>query len=72
MTGEITMAHVSQRYKEDCGCGRCSTYAELTHYSCGCVEVEIFNDQTPCDECTDFSGQRERCGDSGHPDDHAD
>lgn len=64
------MADVIERYKEDCGCRKCSTWAEITEYECGCVTVEIFEDTSPCEECTDFSGKREYCGQSGHPEDH--
>jgi hypothetical protein len=64
------MADICERYNEDCGCGACPTWAEITEYDCGCVTVEIFDDQDPCDECTDFSGKRERCGQSGYPENH--
>ena len=66
------MASITDREKRDCGCGRCSTWAEITEYDCGCVTVEIFDDRDPCDECTDFSGKRRYCGESGHPDNHGD
>jgi len=55
----------------DCGCRKCGTWAEITRYDCGCVRVEIYNDRNPCAECTDFSGKRRRCGQSGHPDGHS-
>lgn len=64
------MAAIESDYKEDCGCGTCSTWAQITEYDCGCVTVEIYDDDDPCDQCTDFSGQRQSCGQSGHPDDH--
>lgn len=60
------------RSKLDCGCGRCSTWAEITEYGCGCIEVDIFDDRGPCDECTDFTGKRRYCGESGHPESHGD
>lgn len=66
------MARETANYDKDCGCGRCSTWASFTEYSCGCVRVEIHDDRDPCDECTDFSGKREHCGQGGHPDDHDD
>ena len=64
------MANIKSSYKEDCGCGRCSTWAEITEYDCDCVKVEIFNDSDPCDECTNFSAKREYCNKSGNPDNH--
>lgn len=64
------MAGIRNREKEDCGCRKCSTWAEITEYYCGCVTVEIFDNRNPCDECTDFSGKRTRCGESGRPEDH--
>lgn len=64
------MASVVHDTKEDCGCGTCSTWADISEYSCGCVTVEIYNDSDRCDECTDFSGKREYCGQSGHPEGH--
>lgn len=68
------MSEIIERYKEDCKCRRkgCLTWAEITAYKCGCVTVEIFDDDDPCDECTDFSGKREYCEQSGHPDYHDD
>lgn len=66
------MSRISRQYNEDCGCRRCNTWAEITEYDCGCVTVEIYNNRDPCDECTDFSGKREYCGESGHPDGHDD
>jgi hypothetical protein len=47
-----------EQYTKDCGCRKCGTYADITVYYCGCVEVVIYNDRNPCDECTDFSGKR--------------
>lgn len=64
------MAKIISKYDEDCGCNKCSTWATITEYSCGCVEVYIHNDSDPCDECTDFSGMRENCGESGDPENH--
>ena len=61
------MARVTDSRTDDCGCRRCSTYAKIKEWSCGCVEVDIYNDADPCDECTDFSGMREDCGQSGDP-----
>jgi hypothetical protein len=58
--------------KEDCGCRKCSTWATITEYECGCVEVDVHLDRSPCDECTDFSGMERRCGQSGRADDHDD
>ncbi len=66
------MAHVKDRRTEDCRCNRCSTYSKIIEWSCGCVEVDIYNNSDPCDDCTDFSGMRKDCGQSGSPDDHDD
>lgn len=52
---------IKDEYTEDCGCRKCDTYADITEYECGCVEVRIYNDRDPCDECTDFSGKRYNC-----------
>ena len=59
------MARITDTETKDCRCGKCPTYAKITEWSCGCVEVEIFNDRAPCHGCTDFSGMRRRCGQSG-------
>jgi hypothetical protein len=56
--------------REICGCRRCSTWAHITEWACGCVKVTVHNDHNPCAECTDFSGKRHACGRSGHPDTH--
>lgn len=64
------MARMIREYDKDCGCGRCSTWAHIEEYACGCVKVDIHNDRAPCAECTNFSGRREYCGRSGHPDNH--
>jgi hypothetical protein len=62
------MAHIVDRWKEHCRCKHgCPTYAEITKWSCGCVEVEIFRDQSSGWDCTDFSGMRRRCGKPGPP-----
>ena len=52
---------VEVEYNEDCGCRRCSTWATITKFECGCVDVDIHNDTDPCDECTDFSGMNNTC-----------
>ena len=44
-----------------CACGCCKTYAMINRYACGCVGVEIFNDQQPCKGCTNFRGMRHSC-----------
>lgn len=64
------MSDIRSKYDEDCGCRKCSTWVTITEYYCGCVTVDIHQDSNPCDECTDFSGKREYCGQSGHPDSH--
>ena len=43
------MAGIRNRKKEDRGCRKCSTWAEITEYYCGCVTVEIFDNRNPCD-----------------------
>ncbi|HZV69739.1 MAG TPA: hypothetical protein VFG10_09350 [Saprospiraceae bacterium] len=64
------MARINSEYNEDCGCRKCSTWATIAEYTCGCVTVNVHQDTSPCDECTDFSGRRESCGQSGYPEDH--
>ena len=66
------MARVTDRKTEDCRCNQCGTYAKITEWSCGCVEVDIHNNSDPCSDCTDFSGMRNDCGQSGSSDDHDD
>jgi hypothetical protein len=66
------MSRLEREYDQDCGCRRCGTWAHIEEYGCGCMRVDIHNDSDPCDECTDFSGMREHCGQSGHPDGHDD
>ncbi len=63
------MEYVISKRTEDCGCRRCDTYATITEWSCGCVEVEIYQDSKRCDECTDFAAKRESCGKPGRPGD---
>ncbi len=41
------MASIISDEKRDCGCGTCSTWAQITEYECGCVLVEIYNDKDP-------------------------
>jgi len=61
-------ARILDRRKEHCHCKHgCPTYAEITKWSCGCVEVKIFKDQSPGRDCTDFSGMRRHCGKLGPP-----
>ncbi len=66
------MAEITRQYDEDCGCRKCSTWATITEYSCGCVTVDIHQDSNPCDECTDFTGKKEYCDQSGYPTNHED
>lgn len=66
------MAYIKNEYTEDCACNDCNTWATITEYSCGCVTVEIHRDREPCDRCTDFSGKKEYCDESGHPSGHDD
>lgn len=62
------MAQVERRYREHCHCKHgCPTYAEITEWSCGCVEVDIRRNQNPGSDCTNFSGRRRRCGKPGPP-----
>lgn len=62
------MAHVENRYRKHCNCKHgCPTYAQITEWSCGCVEVEIFRDRTRGRDCTDFSAMRRTCGKPGRP-----
>ena len=62
------MATVVKRWVEHCRCKHgCPTYARITEWSCGCVEVEIRRDQRAGWDCTDFSGMRRRCGRPGPP-----
>lgn len=49
---------VINEYTEDCRCRKCSTYATITEYECGCVKVKIYNDKAPCADCTNFSAMR--------------
>lgn len=64
------MAHVTEKYREDCKCKHgCRTYAHITRWSCGCVEVDISRSQTAGWDCTNFSGMRRSCGKSGRPGD---
>jgi hypothetical protein len=64
------VADVSREYRKDCECSTCITYARVKEYDCGCVEVEIYNDQDPCDDCSNLSNLRESCGQSGSPEYH--
>lgn len=57
----MARGRVISRDKEQCGCGRCRTYAIITRHTCRCVKVEIFNDRAPCAQCTNFSAMRRRC-----------
>jgi hypothetical protein len=64
------MAHVTDRWRENCRCKHgCPTCADITKWSCGCVEVEIHRDRSPGRDCTDFSGMRRSCGKPGRPGD---
>ena len=64
------MAHVQREYREHCHCRHgCPTYADITEWSCGCVEVRIHRNQNAGWDCTDFSGRRRRCGKPGRPGD---
>lgn len=56
------MARVTNSWRKHCRCRHgCPTYAEITEWSCGCVEVEIYREKSAGWDCTDFSGMRRRC-----------
>lgn len=60
------MARAYSERTQNCRCTHgCGTSATITRWSCGCVEVDIHNDQSPGGDCSDFSGMRYFCGDSG-------
>jgi hypothetical protein len=64
------MATVERKYTEQCKCKHgCPTYAVITKWSCGCVEVDIHRDKSSGWDCTDFSSKRRRCGKPGRPGD---
>jgi len=62
------MAHIELSYRKNCACKHgCDAYAEITQWSCGCVEVDIFHDAQRDDDCSDFSSLRRSCGKPGPP-----
>jgi len=62
------MSRAIRRWRERCSCRHgCLTYADITQWSCGCVEVKIYRDGSRGRDCTDFSGMRRRCGKPGLP-----
>lgn len=64
------MATIIKKYREYCRCKHgCPTYADITEWTCGCVQVSIYRDRTPGRDCTDFSRRRRTCGKPGHPGD---
>lgn len=47
------MANIQRRYREHCHHKHgCATYADITEWSCGCVEVEIHRDRSAGQDCT--------------------
>ena len=67
---ETNMANIENRWTEQCSCTHgCPTYARITEWSCGCVEVDIHRDQRAGSDCSDFSSMRRRCGKPGAPGD---
>jgi len=64
------MATIARQYTEHCKCQHgCRTWAKITEWTCGCVDVDLRRDQQPGSDCTDFSGMRRRCGKPGRPSD---
>lgn len=62
------MATILSVEERDCECAPgCPTSATITTWDCGCVQVEIHNDRTPCSGCSDFSSLRHHCGGNGSP-----
>ncbi len=64
------MASVRNTEERDCRCGSCPTSATITTYDCGCVTVELHDETSPCEDCSNLSGEAVDCGESGDPETH--
>jgi hypothetical protein len=64
------MAKIIQRIKQQCGSKKCTTYAEITEYACGCITVTLFNESQLCEESQHVTKKRNHCGQFGYPEDH--
>ena len=65
------MARLIATEIKTCTVKGCRTRAKFQRWSCGCVEVEICDESNPCPQCSDYSALRERCGQKGSPESHA-
>lgn len=55
---------------KNCTVKGCGTRTKFQRWSCGCVDMEVFDDGHPCPECSGHADLQQRCGQLGNAESH--